>query len=172
MKVAISIVAFLIFGAGYVLAKDYGLIGRMISDGVNTRERFELAKNGDIFTVKITPSRRGVYRYNARLTFGEANTTAEGYQQSGRFTLREIYCETAREIDITTINLNASARTFTYSALGRYGKEIRLPALKKRSDICLEVTTDALSSPVVDNAALSVLVTNMRPCWGIECLLD
>jgi hypothetical protein len=158
--------------AAFFGAKDLGLIGRLFSDGTNVQQSFELSKPGDTFTLALNPTRRGTYRYQARLRFDDKNTTEGEESQSGRFTITETLCRADKILEMSDIELRAGSKTFTYSALGRYGKEIRLPLGKKRSSVCLKIAVEELSQPVVSNAAIHVYALNTRPCWFIECLLD
>ncbi|WP_427452450.1 hypothetical protein [Litorimonas sp. WD9-15] len=171
-KGAVTLAAFLTLAATYVAAKNLGLIGRLFSDGLNASETFPLFQVGDAFQLKLEPNWRGTYRYNAILKFGDKSTPEGNKSQSASFKIKETLCDTGKLLGVEDIELEADSKKYTHFSLGRYGKEIRLPLGQKRLAVCLNVSVENLSEPVVQTAALNIYAVNTRPCWFVECLLD
>ena len=156
----------------YITLKHLGVIGRQFADGTNTQVQFSVTNVGQVFEVPINRDRRGIYRYKARLVFGESDFAPSKAYQDASFSFEEKFCENGTAIGKSFLNIEVEPNIAKHSGMGRYGALIQTPLLQKERKVCLEVKIDELSTPVFDDLKLNVWVGNTRPCWGIECMLD
>ncbi len=156
----------------YIMLKWLGVIGRQFSDGRNTHSQYELTQAGQLFELPINKNMRGIYRYSGRLVFGEIDYAPKGVYQNAKFTFKEEFCENGRQLGISSLRIEAKPSVATHSGIGGYGALVKTPLSQKHKQVCLKIKVDELSRPVADDLRLVVWVSDTRPCWGLECMLD
>jgi hypothetical protein len=152
--------------------KYLGLIGYQFFNGVNTSEKFLITSINETFELKIQPSKRHIYRYNAHLIFDGEDYLPKESTQDVEVAFIETFCNSQKILGEVELRIHSKSGQSSFLGIGTSGKLIKPNIFERSEQICLKIKIKNLSQPVYPNLELLVFVNNQRPCWGLECMLD
>lgn len=157
----------------WIFLKLTGDIGRQFNNGLNIRKSFPIAAVNDEFTLKINPTRKGVYIYSAAFSYDrDKDYPNEAILEfEAKFTEKE--CASAASLGSTAYSVrDVEGRRTYHKRFPRDGKVIRAPFNNRNEPICLDIKVVKVPETPIPDLELGVSVYNTRACWFVECLLD
>ena len=160
----------------WFIAKALGLTGRQFRAGQYDYTVISMTELDQPARVEIKSTTYGIHGYDLTLRKDGKRIPKSHGNIDLTMDVNIFHCESRKPIKQEQVKLYSGERPAHYDYVkdgdGLDGRLIRPRLWNRWRQVCLETQLAEVRTGALDGIDLEVQITDRRPCWFIECLLD